>query len=201
MSDTNPLMLHVAILLKPYIQLILSGAKTLESRLTVTPRTPYRRIAPGERIYFKASSGPYMATAIAGAVEFHENLTPSRIEALRRRHNAAVRGQPEYWKFKRSSRYATFIRLRDVRATSTGPEMPPSRGPAWFTLPEPTTAPKPAPLPEAFDIKLTRSAFTTRVLRVPLRIHRFDSSVYGGTTAAKRNSRPTPHARWPRRVQ
>ena len=59
---------HVAILLRPYIKLILSGRKTVESRLTITPRAPFEGIKPGDRIFFKASAGPYMATAVADAV-------------------------------------------------------------------------------------------------------------------------------------
>jgi ASC-1-like (ASCH) protein len=120
---------HVAILLKPYIRLILDGTKTVESRLTVTPRTPYQRIRPGDRIFFKASSGPFMAEAVADRVEFHENLTPQAVARLKRKHNAQVCGDEAYWQWKAHSRYATFIWLRDVKATDRGPAIPPSRGP------------------------------------------------------------------------
>lgn len=127
---------HVAILWPQYIRLILSGKKTVESRLTITSRPPYRAIEPGDRIYFKASSGPFMATAVAAKVEFHEGLTPDKIDALRKRHNDAVCGDAEFWERKRGSRYATFIKLRDVKpiADADAPKIMPSRGLAWFVM-------------------------------------------------------------------
>ena len=117
---------HVAILLKRYVKLILEGRKTIESRLTRTTRAPYRAIGPGDRIYFKCSSGPYMATAIADRVTFHADLTPAKIERLKTRYNAAVCGDDQYWQFKSNSRYATFVHLREVQPVDTGPALAPA---------------------------------------------------------------------------
>ena len=128
---------HVAILLRPYLRLILSGRKTIESRLTRNNLPPYRRIRVGERIYFKASAGPYMASAIAAHVEFHDSLTPAKVERLRARLDQGVCGRPEHWHAKRLARYATFIWLRDVQALTQGPAIAPSHGPAWFVLDDP----------------------------------------------------------------
>lgn len=134
---------HVAILLPQYIRLVLNGVKTIESRLTLMPLAPFRSVTPGDRIYFKASGGPFMATAIADAVEYHSDLTPARVDALKRKYNASVCGDDAYWTKKRGSRYATFITLRDVQpiGNADAPKIAPSRGLAWFTLP----APKPSP--------------------------------------------------------
>jgi ASC-1-like (ASCH) protein len=125
---------HVAILLRPYLRLILSGRKTVESRLTRTARPPFKRIAPDDVIYFKVSGGPFLAMATAARVEFHEALTPAKIDALYTRLNHAICGTPEHWQAKRQARYATFIWLRDVRPIASGPPIAPSRGPAWFVL-------------------------------------------------------------------
>ena len=59
---------HVAILMRRYLDLVLAGRKTIESRLTRTSRAPYEQIHAGERIYFKVSAGPFMATAVVYAV-------------------------------------------------------------------------------------------------------------------------------------
>lgn len=157
---------HVAILLKRYIELILAGDKSVESRLTITPRTPYRRIAPGERIYFKASAGPFMATAVADAVEFYDSLTPARVAALKKQWNSQVRGEAGYWLKKSNSRYATFIRLRDVQPAATGPRIPPSQGLAWFTLSD-TMAPPAPPAGASFEIALTAGGIRNGYVAAP----------------------------------
>lgn len=148
---------HVAILYKRYIDLILQGEKTVESRLTRTPRAPFRAIAPGDRIYFKASSGPFMATAIADSVDFHEALTPVKINRLKHQYNDAVCGDDDYWNAKLTSRYATFVTLRDVEPLTTGPAMKKSTGIAWFVLDN----------TGGIEIKLTDGALRNRYVRVP----------------------------------
>ena len=161
--------IHVAILLPPYIRLILAGRKTVESRLTQRPLPPYRTIQPGERIYFKASSGTFQATARAADVTCYDNLTPTQILVLQKRHNAAVCGEARYWQGKRHSRYATFITLREVAPTAIGPAIAPSSGLAWFTLPDsadpaPTTSATTSPI---IDIPLTAGALRNHYLRLP----------------------------------
>lgn len=157
---------HVAILLRRYIDLILQGSKTIESRLTRTACAPYRRIQPGDVIYFKQSSGPYRAIAVAGEVLFHEGLTATAVEALRRRHNEAIRGDEGYWARKRHSQYATLIALRDVRAVATGPAIAPSRGIAWFVLGRDRRAGVPA-RDRVVRVTLTPGAIRNRYVRLP----------------------------------
>ncbi len=147
---------HVAILLKRYVDLILDGRKTIESRLTKTTREPYQAIAPGERIHFKASSGPYMATAVADRMEFFTNLTPADIDRLQHEHNRGICGDDAYWDWKRDCRYATLVWLRDVQATGQGPSMEPSRGIAWFVLEDPS-----------MQAELTGGAIRNRYVRAP----------------------------------
>jgi hypothetical protein len=127
--------IHVAILKRPYVRLILEGKKTVESRLTRTAQPPYRAIESGERIFLKASSGPFMATAIAGEVEQHENLEPDDILRLRMRHNLSVCGDDGYWDLKQASRYAVFVGLTQVETIDVGPVYNKSMR-AWHVLDE-----------------------------------------------------------------
>jgi len=167
---------HIAILLKPYIRLILDGHKTIESRLTKTPMPPFRAVESGDRIYLKASAGPFMATAVADEVTFHEGLTPSKVSALKRRLNKRICGDEQFWQWKRDAKYATFMALRDVEPIDIGPPFEPSRGPAWFVLPDGH------PVPAVFDIRLTDGAIRNRYVRVPRSVHVFDRPTYGGPT-------------------
>lgn len=164
---------HVAILKWPYIRLILDGQKTVESRFTKTARPPYRCVRPGETIYFKASSGPYMAKAVAGRVVSHDNLTPTKVNTLRKQYNRSIRGDDEFWRSKRTSRYATLIQIRDIERITTGPTLPPSHGLAWFVLDR-------AAPPKSFHVMLTAGAIRNGYLRVPKTLYEFPPSVYGG---------------------
>ena len=102
-------MIHVAVLLKPYLDLVLSGRKTIECRLTREARDPFERIEAGERIYFKHSSGPYGATALVDHAMFEAGLTPKRTREIRRDYNHEICGEPAYWDAKRNSVFCSLI--------------------------------------------------------------------------------------------
>jgi ASC-1-like (ASCH) protein len=129
-------MIHIAVLLKPYLDMILSGRKTVECRLTRQARDPYENIEPGERIYFKQSAGPYAATAVVEHVMFENDLSPRRVSEIRRDYNDLICGDSHYWNWKRDSRFCTLIWLKDVQPTDNGPQIRPLQGVAWLTLEE-----------------------------------------------------------------
>lgn len=172
--------IHVAILRPPYPQLILDGRKTIESRLTKSDLVPFNAIKPGDRIFIKQTSGPFVATAIAGQVHFFDKLTREKIAALKVRFNDAVCGDDAFWQWKRDSNFATFIELTKVQPFAQGPKMKPSSGLAWFVLPD-ELAP---PVPAMFEIKLTAGAIKNHYIRVPRKVHEFDAKHYGGKTLA-----------------
>ncbi len=150
--------IHVAILKRLYLNLILSGQKTVESRLTRTAQPPLGCIAPGERIFLKASSGPFMATAVAGKIEQHDNLEPYDILRLRLLHDRTVCGDDAYWELKKDSRFAVFVELTEVEPIEVGPKYPKSMR-AWHVVDD-----KLNPL---MDVTLTAGAIRNRYLSLP----------------------------------
>ena len=128
-------MIHIAVLMRPYVELILSGEKTVECRLTKHARPPFNGVEPGDRIYFKESAGPWRLTAIIEQALFEPDLTPKRIREIRRDYNDVIRGDAQYWQWKKDARYLTLIWLRDIEPISTGPGVRPLQGAAWLTLP------------------------------------------------------------------
>jgi ASC-1-like (ASCH) protein len=129
-------MIHVAVLMRPYVELILSGEKTVECRLTKHARPPFNGVEPGDRIYFKESAGPWRLTAIVEQALFEQDLTPKRIREIRRDYNDVIHGDPQYWSWKKDARFLTLIWLRDVEPIETGPGVRPLQGAAWLTLPK-----------------------------------------------------------------
>ena len=108
---------HLAILKKPYLDMILSGQKTVESRLTKTRRAPFGHIAKGDKVFFKISSGPVCAVASVHSVRQYKNLTSKKIIQLKNQYNNLILGADSYWKEKKHSRYAVLVWLADVRDT------------------------------------------------------------------------------------
>ncbi len=72
---------HLAIMSKKekYIEKILSGEKTIESRWYVNRIAPWNKIKEGETVWFKNSGEKVTARADVNKVLQFDNLTPSKI--------------------------------------------------------------------------------------------------------------------------
>lgn len=129
-------MIHIAILKQGYIRAILEGRKTVESRLTKTMQPPHGKVEPGERLFLKASGGPFMATAIAGQVQTFKDMQPKDVRQLRKRFNKKIAGDDAYWAMKKDSRFATLIELKQVEPIAIGPKYKIAYMKAWYVLDE-----------------------------------------------------------------
>ena len=107
---------HLVILKKEYANLILSGAKTVESRFTKTRQPYFNNVRAGDKLFIKISSGPVCATAIVEKAKHLENLTPEKILELKETLNDQIMGADEYWQSKNDCKYGVLARLKDVKA-------------------------------------------------------------------------------------
>lgn len=106
---------HLVILKKPYLDWIIEGKKTIESRFTKTRREPFGRIGIGDKLFLKESSGFVCATAEVSAVESFENVTQEIMQAIKKKYNSAILGSDEYWESKMDCKYGVLVWVRDVR--------------------------------------------------------------------------------------
>ena len=151
--------IHVAILREPYLSMLLSGQKTVESRLMKTRSVPFRRVRVGERVFVKLSGGPFRATTLVREVADYPDLTPPRVEELRQQWDPEVCGGPEYWAAKSDVRYATMLRLERVEPLTVGPRYAVQSMRAWYVLDEALS-----PLQES---ALTAGALNNAYLNLP----------------------------------
>jgi len=106
---------HLAILKKPYLDAILTGHKTIESRLYQTRQKWLSQVSAGDKIFLKASSGAVMATAIVDKVKYYENLTAGQIAQMQKQYNKQILGDEQYWREKMSSQFGILVWLKDVQ--------------------------------------------------------------------------------------
>ncbi|OHB66975.1 MAG: hypothetical protein A2Y77_17000 [Planctomycetes bacterium RBG_13_62_9] len=106
---------HLVILKKPYLELILSGRKTVELRLSKRRQPAFGRVHQGDRLLLKVSSGPVRGAATVADVKFYDDLTPERIVHIRQQYNNEIMGGDAIWQSMMHCRYGFLVRLRDVR--------------------------------------------------------------------------------------
>ncbi len=106
---------HLVILKKHYLDEILTGRKTIESRFTKTKRFEFGQVLAGDKLFLKLSSGPVCAMASVTAVENFENLNKKRLDDIRRRYNHNIRGSDAYWRSKADCRFGFLVWLKDIQ--------------------------------------------------------------------------------------
>lgn len=124
---------HIAILKQPFLNMILNGEKTIESRWSNNKIAPYQKITSGETILLKETGKDVIASAVAGKVEFYE-LTPLVAEEIRVKYGKEI-GIDKFtnWNEVSQKKYLTLIWLTNVRS------IPPtkvkrSNGAGWLVL-------------------------------------------------------------------
>ncbi len=113
---STPASHHLAILRKPYLDLIVMGLKRLEFRLTRVCQPPFGKAAPGETVYLKQSGGPYRARAVIEAALFVQLGDHWPLERLREQFQPQIQANDEFWELKADARYASLLWLTDVEA-------------------------------------------------------------------------------------
>ena len=59
---------HLAIFVEPYLELVLAGKKTIESRFSANRCPPYNAVKKGDLLLLKRSGGPVVGVATVGQV-------------------------------------------------------------------------------------------------------------------------------------
>jgi len=107
---------HLGIFVEPYLQYILHGQKTVESRFSVHRHPPYGAVKEGDVLLLKEVGGPVVGISQVGTVWEYE-LDPDSISELRSEFAAALCAQnPAFWEDRAAASFATLMRLERVRS-------------------------------------------------------------------------------------
>ena len=108
---------HLVILRPPYLDMILSGDKTVESRLSRRRHPAATRCRAGDVLYLKRVGGDIEGRATVARIDAYEGLDPDGLRTLSREwagHVAAVEPDDWYQRLKRDATHALFFTLADV---------------------------------------------------------------------------------------
>lgn len=111
----SPSGLHLAILVEPYLQYILEGKKTIESRFGLRRSAPYGQVHRGDVLLLKRAGGPIVGLCEVGDTWFYR-LDAASWQTIRRDFTAALCAEdPLFWETRSAASFATLMRVRRVR--------------------------------------------------------------------------------------
>ncbi len=105
--------IHLGVFVEPYLQAILDGRKTVESRFGRNRHAPFARVSPGDIILLKRSGGPVVGIAVAGRTDYYA-LDVETLSDIRRRFASRLFAEDDdFWSARADKRFATLIELAD----------------------------------------------------------------------------------------
>jgi hypothetical protein len=106
--------LHLAVFVEPFLQFVLDGRKTVESRFSIHRCAPFHCVRSGDLVLIKRSGGPIIALAEISQVWYYE-LNQDAWSFIRTRFATQLCVEdPEFWERKASSYFATLMQLGRV---------------------------------------------------------------------------------------
>ncbi len=130
--------LHLAILVDPYLQLLLDGKKTVESRFSINRRAPYDQVRSGDVILLKRSGGPILGIGLVADAMFYR-LTPAVMQSIRDAFADELGiSDPSFWSDRERAAFATLLRMAHVRPLNPIPYQKRDQR-AWIILQQRTT--------------------------------------------------------------
>jgi len=112
-KPASPIGIHLAIFSEPFLSLVFSGKKTVESRFSRNRCAPYGEIGDGDIILIKEVAGPICGVALAKRTWCYDLLTEP-IDRIRERFDAGICADDDFWLSRANALYATLIELAAI---------------------------------------------------------------------------------------
>ena len=126
-------MRHLAILRQPFLNMILSGEKTIETRWSMHKIAPYNKLSIGDEILLKETSKDVIATAKVKDFKYFE-LTPHIADEIKQKYGKEIGVYKfENWENYRNKKYCTLIWLENVEKVKPF-KVKRSNGAGWIVI-------------------------------------------------------------------
>lgn len=113
-NERVPFSVHLAVLRQPYLDYVLEGTKTIESRFSAMRCAPYERVMKGDVLLLKASGGPVVGLCLVGHVWFYQ-LDPASWRDIRSTFTDELCAQdPEFWRAREHTSFATLMEVEQA---------------------------------------------------------------------------------------
>ncbi len=115
-KDESKHRVHLAVFIEPFLQYVLRGQKTVESRFSANRIAPFGRIDSGDIVLLKRSGGAIVGVCEVTNVWFYD-LDPSSWAEIREDFTEALCAQdPAFWKVREHASFATLMRISNPRS-------------------------------------------------------------------------------------
>ena len=113
---------HLVVLHSRYLDLLLSGRKQIECRLSSVRRAPFEAVSPGDMLWLKPPSKPVRAVAVAGKCSYRELRNKHDLARISGRHAPMICAERGF--FENAEDWARYLSLIWIETVVTISPMP-----------------------------------------------------------------------------
>ena len=129
--------LHLAVFIDPYLDWVLDGSKTVESRFSSVRCAPWNMVEADDVVLMKRFSGPIVGAFAIGSVTSYE-IEEGDLELIRELFGDAIRPEEDdFWDQRSGAKYATLMGILDCHTIEATP-IPKRDRRGWVVL-DPTS--------------------------------------------------------------
>lgn len=109
--------IHLAVFNEPFLSLVFSGEKKVESRFSINKISPYRRIDKGDLVIIKKSGGPVSGVFLSEEVEFYSNIDDHQLRNIENMYGKLICSYKDsnFWENRKLTKYASLIKIGKLR--------------------------------------------------------------------------------------
>ncbi|HNP22619.1 MAG: ASCH domain-containing protein [Chitinophagaceae bacterium] len=111
--DNRRVGVHLAIFTEPFLSLLLSGKKTIESRFSLKKLPPFDKVKFGDIVFIKKSGGDVVGYFVAGKIEYYQSLNKAKFENLRKTYSKEIGSYvvANFWESKCKAKYVSLLKV------------------------------------------------------------------------------------------
>ncbi len=113
---------HLVVLHSQYLDLLLSGKKQIECRLSSVRRAPFEAVSPGDMLWLKPPSKPVRAVAVAGKCSFRQLRNKNDLARFSNQHASMICAENAF--FDKAEEWAKYLSLIWIETVVTISPMP-----------------------------------------------------------------------------
>lgn len=114
-SGSSAFSIHLAILVEPYLEYILGGSKTIESRFSKNRIAPFGAVESGDVVLLRGPNDNTLSGLCLVRKVWFYHLNSKNLGLIRSDFAAALRVESSsFWEERKEARFATLMRISDV---------------------------------------------------------------------------------------
>lgn len=106
--------IHLGVFVEPFLQYILDGKKTMETRFSIVRCAPYERVESGDVVLLKKSGGDVVGLCRIRSVRFYK-LEKDSWDEIKTFARDICAEDPEFWEQRKRASFATLMRIHNVK--------------------------------------------------------------------------------------